>query len=39
MDLRQLGALVAVDTEDRIRGVITAEQIGRALRNALTSPT
>ena len=37
-NLRRLGALVAVDAEDRIRGVITAEQIGRALRNALTSP-
>jgi Zn-dependent protease len=30
--LRRLGALIAVDADGRIRGVITAEQIGRALR-------
>ena len=30
--LRRLGALIAVDAEGRIRGVITAEQVGRALR-------
>ena len=34
--LRRLGALIAVDGDGRIRGVITAEQVGRALRNALT---
>ena len=36
--IRRLGALAAVDAEGRIRGVITAEQVGRALRNALGSP-
>jgi Zn-dependent protease len=35
-NLRRLGALVAVDADDTIRGVITADQIGRALRNALS---
>lgn len=30
--LRRLGALIAVDADGRIRGVITAEQVGRALR-------
>ena len=34
-NLRRLGGLVAVDGEGRLRGVITAEQVGRALRNAL----
>ncbi len=33
--LRRLGALMAVDAEGRLRGVITADQVGRALRNAL----
>jgi Zn-dependent protease len=33
--LRRLGALMAVDAEGRLRGVITAEQVGRALRSAL----
>jgi len=32
--LRRLGALIAVDAEGRIRGVITADAIGRALRDA-----
>jgi Zn-dependent protease len=32
--LRRLGALVAVDAEGRLRGVVTAEQVGRALRDA-----
>ncbi|MEK6276600.1 MAG: site-2 protease family protein [Actinomycetota bacterium] len=32
--LRRLGALVAVDADGRLRGVITAEQVGRALREA-----
>jgi Zn-dependent protease len=35
--MRRLGALAAVDSEGRLRGVITAEQVGRALRQALTS--
>lgn len=35
--LRRLGALAAVDPEGRLRGVVTAEQVGRALRNA-TAP-
>jgi predicted transcriptional regulator len=30
--LRRLGALIAVDADGRIRGVVTAEQVGRALR-------
>jgi Zn-dependent protease len=30
--LRRLGAVMAVDADGRLRGVITAEQIGRALR-------
>ena len=34
-DLRRLGGLAAVDTDGRLRGVITAEQVGRALRDAL----
>jgi Zn-dependent protease len=37
--LRRLGALVAVDSDGRIRGVITANQVGRALRTALSSPS
>jgi Zn-dependent protease len=32
--LRRMGALMAVDTDGRLRGVITAEQVGRALRDA-----
>lgn len=34
-NLRRLGGLAAVDAEGHLRGVITAEQVGRALRNAL----
>jgi Zn-dependent protease len=34
--LRRLGGLVAVDADGRLRGVITADQVGRALRDALT---
>ena len=30
------GALMAVDADGRLRGVITADQVGRALRSALT---
>jgi CBS domain-containing protein len=33
--LRRLGALVAVDADDHLLGVVTAEQVGRALRDAL----
>jgi len=34
-NLKRLGGLAAVDDEGRLRGIITAEQLGRALRNAL----
>jgi Zn-dependent protease len=36
-NLRRLGALAAVDAEGRLRGVITADQVGRALRSALSA--
>jgi Zn-dependent protease len=32
--LRRFGAVMAVDAEGKLRGVITAEQVGRALRDA-----
>jgi Zn-dependent protease len=32
--LRRFGALMAVDAEGRLSGVVTAEQVGRALRDA-----
>lgn len=35
-NLRRLGALMAVDSEGRLSGVITIEQVGRALRDAKT---
>ena len=35
--LRRLGALMAVDADGRLRGVITADQVGRALRDALAA--
>ncbi len=35
--LKRLGGLAAVDADGRLRGVITADQVGRALRNALGS--
>jgi Zn-dependent protease len=35
-NLRRLGALAAVDEDGRLRGVVTLEQIGRALREALS---
>lgn len=35
-ELRRLGGLVAVDADGRVSGVITADQVGRALRDALT---
>jgi Zn-dependent protease len=34
--LRRLGALAAVDSDGRLLGIVTAEQIGRALRDAMT---
>jgi Zn-dependent protease len=37
--LRRLGAVMAVDEEDHLRGVITADQVGRALRHALAGRT
>ena len=33
-NLRHLGALMAVDSDGRLSGVITVEQVGRALRDA-----
>ncbi len=33
--LRRLGALMAVDSDGRLRGVVTADQVGRALRSAI----
>lgn len=33
-ELRRLGALAAIDREGRLSGVITLEQVGRALRDA-----
>jgi Zn-dependent protease len=35
--LRKLGALMAVDAEGRLSGVLTVEQISRALQGALTN--
>jgi Zn-dependent protease len=35
-NLRRLGALMAVDAEGRLSGVITIEQVGRALRDGTT---
>jgi Zn-dependent protease len=32
--LRRFGALMAIDAEGRLSGVVTAEQVGRALRDA-----
>lgn len=34
--LRRLGALMAVDADGHLRGVITTDQVGRALRRALS---
>ena len=34
LELRRLGGLVAVDADGRLTGVITLEQVGRALRDA-----
>ena len=33
-NLRKLGALMAVDADGRLSGVVTIEQVGRALRDA-----
>jgi Zn-dependent protease/predicted transcriptional regulator len=35
--LRRFGALMVVDSDGRLSGVVTADQIGRALRDAATS--
>jgi Zn-dependent protease len=37
-NLRRLGALMAVDVDGRLSGVITVEQVGRALRDATAGP-
>lgn len=37
-NLRRLGALMAVDAEGRLSGVITIEQVGRALRDGTQTP-
>jgi Zn-dependent protease len=36
-NLRRFGALMAVDADGRLRGVITAEQVGRALRETTSA--
>ena len=36
--LRRLGALAAVDPDGRLRGIVTADQVGRALRDAMGKP-
>lgn len=39
LELRRLGGLAAVDADGRLKGIVTIEQVGRALRNAVgTSP-
>jgi Zn-dependent protease len=38
-NLRRLGALMAVDADGRLSGVITVEQVGRALRDATAGPS
>ncbi len=37
-NLRRLGALMAVDADGRLSGVVTVEQVGRALRDAAAGP-
>jgi Zn-dependent protease len=37
-NLRRFGALMAVDADGRLSGVITVEQVGRALRDAAKQP-
>jgi hypothetical protein len=36
--MRRLGALVAVDADGRIRGVLTADAVGKALRDPVADP-
>jgi len=36
--LQRLGAIVAVDPEGRLRGLVTADQVRRALRGGSQSP-
>jgi CBS domain-containing protein len=36
-NLRRFGALMAVDADGRLSGVVTIEQVGRALRDAATA--
>jgi hypothetical protein len=36
--LRRVGALMAVDTEGILRGVVTLEQVRRALQSAASPP-
>jgi len=36
-NLRRLGALMAVDADGRLSGVVTVEQVGRALRDATSA--
>jgi Zn-dependent protease len=38
-NLRRFGALMAVDSQGRLSGVITVEQVGRALRDATAAPS
>jgi hypothetical protein len=37
-NLRRFGALAAVDADGRLSGVVTLDQVGRALRTALSAP-
>jgi Zn-dependent protease len=37
-NLRRLGALMAVDADGRLSGVVTIEQVGRALRDSTAGP-
>ena len=36
--LRRLGALMAIDGDGRLSGVITVDAVGRALRGPATEP-
>ena len=36
VELRRLGGLAAVDADGRLTGIVTLEQVGRALRDAAT---
>jgi CBS domain-containing protein len=36
--LRDLGALIAVDADGKISGVITIDQVSRAVKGALSAP-